>query len=170
MYRPFTGALNCALEPLSKIKVDGLPKFKSHIVFTVCDKGVLSSRSLRGSSFKPDIAVMSIEDAQKFYGLGQPQGNESPLFQFMSGATEQSRSGSLCWNSILSVVEVKRKKDWTWGKLDKLDPQVQVSVIPDSDDLLDEKLDDPQPNTRKTHVFSYGYLLTLASQQYLGQP
>ena len=76
MHRPFTEVSNYALEDLSRIDVDGLPESKSHIVFAVCDKGVLSDHSLCGSSFKPDTAVVSIEDACKFYGLRQLQANE----------------------------------------------------------------------------------------------
>ena len=166
MYQPLTEALNYALEDLSRIKVDGLPEFETHIVFAVCDKGVLSDRSLRGSSFKPDIAVMSIEDACKFYGLGQLQANESQVSQFVNGAKDKSQSGPLHWNSILSAVEVKRSKA-SWAQLGKSGPQGQVRAIPDAEERLDEEPDDSQPTPCKTDVFSCGYSLMRVSQRCL---
>ena len=168
MYQPFTEALNYALEDLSRIKVDGLPEFKAHIVFAVCDKGVSSSRNLSGSEFKPDIAVLSIKDACEFYGLGQLQANKSQVSQFISGAKDKSQSGTLRWNSILSAVEVKRRSKVSWAPLGKSDPQGQVRVIPDADKRLDEEPDD-SPTTCKKYVLSYGYSLMRVSQRYLQQ-
>ena len=171
MYQPFTEALNYALEELSRINVDGLPKFKTHIVFAVCDKGVVSNRSLHGSRFKPDIAVLSIEDACEFYKLEQLQANEPQISQFVNGAKDKSQSGTLRWSSILSAVEVKRKSKGSWALLKKSGLQEeQFSVIPGANNLLDEEPDDSQPTTRKTDVFSYGYSLTQVSQRYLQQP
>ena len=69
IYDPFTEALNYALGRLSDVEVDGLPKFKSHIVFVLCNKRVSSDRDLGRSSFKPDIALVSIQDARKLYEL-----------------------------------------------------------------------------------------------------
>ena len=170
MYQPFTEALNFALEDLSRINVDGLPEFKAHIVFAVCDKGVVSNRSLHGSRFKPDIAVLSIEDACEFYGLGELQANEPQISQFVNGAREKSQSGTLRWYSIRSAVEVKRKSKRSWATLKKSGLQEQFSAIPGANKFLDEEPDDSQPTTRKTDVISYGYSLTRVSQRYLRQP
>jgi hypothetical protein len=66
MYKPFSEALNYALERLSKIDVEGLPKFKNGIVFVPLDEGVESDRDLEGSLFKPDIIIMSFDAACRF--------------------------------------------------------------------------------------------------------
>ena len=86
MYDPFTEALNYTLGHLSDVEVDGLPKFKSYIVFVLCNKGVSSNCDLAGSSFKPDIALMSIQDAHKLYGLNQV--DMLDVFQFIGKIAE----------------------------------------------------------------------------------
>ena len=69
MYLPFAEALNHALEDLSKVQVNGLPGFKTHIAFVPCNKLVSSNRKLPGSRFKPDIVVMLLQDARELHGL-----------------------------------------------------------------------------------------------------
>ena len=60
MYTPLSGILNLGLEMVSKIEVDGLPKFKNHIVFIPLNQWVASNRDMPGSSFKPDIGLLSL--------------------------------------------------------------------------------------------------------------
>ena len=160
MYLPFADAMNYALERLSNIEVNGLPKFKTHIAFVPCNKRVQSNRATPGSSFKPDIAIMSIQDAYEFHELKQP--DTPKLSKFISEIAEKSPSGLTNWGAVLSAIEIKRKKDADWAVLGEFDRQnSQVSVVQDADKRLDEKQDDSQPTTRKIDIaLSWGYLLT----------
>ena len=54
---------------MSSIGADGLPKFRTHIAFVLCNEGVSSGRDLSETSFKPGIAVMLLQDARKLYKL-----------------------------------------------------------------------------------------------------
>ena len=155
MYDPFTEALNYALGRLSDVEVDGLPEFKSHIAFVLCNKGVSSDRDLAGSSFKPDIALMSIQDARELYGLDKV--DTPDVSGFVGEIAEKTISGSPDWGTMLSAVEVKRKKNISgWAKLEVFGHQDgQVSVIRDADQRLDEKLDDSQPTTREINLLPY---------------
>ena len=106
MHLPFTQALNCALRYLSKIQVDWLPEFDTHIVFALCDKAVSSDRDAPGTLFKPDLAVMSLEDAWKFHNLP----DVPSISQFIDRTAKGLPSGSISWKTILSVVEMKRRE------------------------------------------------------------
>ena len=153
MYFPFAEAMNCALEQLSDIQVEGIPEFKTHIAFVPCsDKGVKSDRSAPGSSFKPDIALMSLEDACEYHGVdraGAPQ-----LSEFITGVAKVSPSGSANWKNFLSAVEVKRRAVELppLGFFDH--SETQVSVIPDVDQRPDDKPDYPPPVTCKIDLIS----------------
>jgi len=57
-YAPLSDALNIGLERLSKIEVDGLPKFQDRVVFVPSGDGVTSNHDLAGSLFKPDVVFM----------------------------------------------------------------------------------------------------------------
>ena len=154
MYLPLVGAMNYALELLSEIEVDGLPKFKNHIAFVPCDKGVRSDRAIGGSSFKPDIAIMSIQDAYNLYQLGGPP----ELSGFTSQLSEKSPSG-FTWKAILSAIEVKRAKGA---------PKGQDGVMQDVNERLDVELDGSQPTTCKIDAISCGYMLTALRSDILG--
>ena len=155
MYGPFTKALNYALGCLSAVEVDGLPGFKSHIAFVLCNKRVSSDRDLAGSSFKPDIALMSIQDARKLYGLDEV--DTPDVSQFNDEIAKKTVSGSSDWKTILSAVEVKRKKKTSgWAKLKLFRRQDRkVNVIRDVDQRLDEKRDDSQATTREIDLLSH---------------
>ena len=143
MYIPFTEALNCALGALSDIQADGLPEFKTHVVFIPCDRQISSDRDLPGSSFKPDVALMSIQDARKFYQLDQL---DTPEFsQFISKISGKSPPGFPSWKYILSAIELKRKSDASRVPLETFDQR------------LDEGLDDSQPTTCKL-ICCNGYI------------
>ena len=45
--------------------MDGLPKFKAHVVFVPCNKMISSDHSMPGSLFKPNIVVMSLQYAHE---------------------------------------------------------------------------------------------------------
>jgi hypothetical protein len=107
MYLPFTDAMNYALEQLSDIEVDGLPGFETHIAFVPCDKGVKSDNDVSRSSYKPDIAVMSLQDACEFHQL---ETTKPMLSEFITKITGKSPSGITNWKTVLSAVEVKRNK------------------------------------------------------------
>jgi hypothetical protein len=146
MYLPLVQAMNYALELLSKIEVDGLPKFKNHIAFVPCNKGVQSDSGIAGSSFKPDIAIMSIQDAYNLYQLsGAPE-----LSKFTSQLPAKPLS-DLTWKAILSAVEIKRVKGASKGP---------GNVLQDVDECPDEELHDSQPATGKIDAVSCGYTLT----------
>jgi len=153
MYLPFTQALNRALRDLSKIQVDGLPKFDSHIVFVLCDKAVSSDRGAPGTLFKPDLAVMSLADAWKFHTFpGVPS-----ISQFVDRTVKGPPSGSINWKTILSVVEMKRRVGSVWHPLGDFGSRgKQDSVMEDVDWRLDQELDVSQPITRKISAFSNG--------------
>ena len=166
MYKPFSEAINYALEQLSDIEVDGLPKFKTHIAFVPCDSGVKSERTEPGSSFKPDIAVMSIDSAYELRGL---KGHDRPkLPSLITKVTGKEPKGEFNWTTVLSAVEIKRKKDARWPELKRFYRQEeQVSVVRDADKQLDEELDDSHPPTREiTHLVRV-YTLTRAVQRRL---
>jgi hypothetical protein len=150
MYLPFAEALNYALERVSVIGVNGLPGFKTHIAFVPCNKRVPSDRNVLGSSFKPDIVVMSLSDAREFHGLDKL---DAPVSQFISEISGKSPAGFASWKTVLSAVKVKRKKDMSgWSSLEAFRYQDrQASVIEDVDRGLDEELDtsDSQPITRE---------------------
>ena len=151
MYLPFAEAMNYALEHLADIEVNGLPKFETHIAFVPCNRRVQSNRTTPGSSFKPDIVIMSIQDAYGFHELKQ---HDTPkLSEFIGKIAEKSPSGLTNWGAVLSAIEIKRKKDANWLMLREFYPQnSQVSVIQDANKRLDEKQDDSQPTTRKIDV------------------
>ena len=151
MYLPFSEALNDALEALSEIQVNGLPDFKTHIAFVPCNKGIASDRDLPGSSFKPDIALMLLQDAHKFYELDQL--DTSKVSQFIGKIAGKPPPGFIGWKSILSAIEVKRKSNMSgWALPETLNEQdKQVGVIRDADRRLDEKSDDSRLATCKVN-------------------
>jgi len=150
MYVPFAEALNYALELVSNIRVNGLPEFQAHIAFVPCNRKVPSGRELPGSSFKPDLAITSLHDARAFYKLGNLDAPK--VSEFVDQIADASPSGFTSWKTILSAVEVKRRRNVSgWASL----PEVfdyhdkQVSAVSDADQRLDEKPNDSQPTTRK---------------------
>ena len=159
MYPPFAEALNYALEQLPGIEVDGLPEFRTHIVFVPFNKRVLPDRNLPESPFKPDIALMSARSACELYKLDQF--DVLKVSQFISEIMGKSPSGLAGWEIILSAVEVEQKRDMSgWALLEAFDHQDrQVSVIRDADQRLDETLDDSEPTTRKINFLSREHML-----------
>ena len=107
MYLPLATALNHALDELSRIQANGLPEFKSHIAFVPCDTGVQSGRDLPGSSFKPGVALMSIQDARELHKLDRVDGPK--VCRLIGEIAEKPIPCSTSWSTILSAVEVKRK-------------------------------------------------------------
>ena len=80
-YIVFAEAMNYALKhSVSNIEVAGFPKFNNHIAFVPCNKEVQSNCVLPGSGFKPDIAVMLIQDAYEFHQLNQINRQKPPEF------------------------------------------------------------------------------------------
>ena len=152
MYTPLAEALNYALESLSDVRVDGLPEFKAHIVFVPCDKGVPSNRNRPGSSFKPDITVLPLTDARNFYELDKL---DTPnVSHFISEIDGKSPPGFASWKTILSVVEVKRKKDMSgWALLEAID-YGDGCITQDLDQRLNEELDTSQSTTREVNPLS----------------
>ena len=66
MYVSLSDALNCGLQRLSEIEVDGLPKFETHVGFMPLDEGVASDRDSQGSMFKPDLTLIQFVTAYNF--------------------------------------------------------------------------------------------------------
>ena len=154
MYLPLATALNHALEELSGVQANGLPEFKSHIAFVPCDTGVQSGRELPGSSFKPDVALMSIQDARELHRLDRVDGPK--VSRLIDEIAEKRIPCSTSWSTILSAVEVKRKSDMSgWASLRAFGQQDRkVGTIRDADQCLDRKLDDSGPTTRKINLVS----------------
>lgn len=166
MYLPLAEAMNYALEQLSHIDIDGLPRFKTHIAFVPCNRRVLSDRDIEGSSFKPDIAIMSIGDAYEFHELNGP--DPPPLSEFINTIQGRSPSGVVKWKTVLSAIEIKRKKARDWPPLIGSDPN--DGVTRDVNKPLDEVPDDSQPSTCKINGVSSGYILTRVVQRHLPRP
>ena len=154
MYLPLVKFMNYALELLADIEVDGLPKFKNHIAFVPCNKGVQSDRAIGGCSFKPDIAIMSIQDAYNLYQLDGPP----ELSGFTSQLSEKSPSG-LTWKAILSAIEIKQASAASKG---------QDGVVRDVNERLDVELAGSQPTTCEIDALSCGYMLTALRSNILG--
>ena len=155
MYSPFADAMNLALEHLSKIQVDGLPESKIPIVFVPCDKNVSSDRDSPGTKFKPDLAIMALEDARDFYGLNEL--DVPKVSQFVSKIPKGTSTGPIGWKTILSAVEMKRN----CGRQDRPprgSPEPQD--IQDADQQLGEELDTSQPTTCKIDAFPHECPLT----------
>ena len=149
MYQPFAEALNYALERVSNIQVNGLPEFKSHIAFVPCNKGLQSNRHLAGSRFKPDLAVMSLQNARELHKLERL--DRPRVSEFLSEVAEKPPP-NFGWEAILSAVELKRKPQMSgWSPL----PEVfdyqdgQVGVTQYTDQRLDEKPYASKHTTRK---------------------
>jgi len=155
MYPPLADAMNHALEHLSKIQVDGLPGFKTPIVFVPCDKNISSDRDPPGTAFKPDLAIMTLEDARKLYGLNELDAPK--VSEFISKIPKGSPINSISWKTILSAIEMKWKRDASdWSPLGAS----QSQGTQDYDQLLDEELVISQPTTRKIDVFPCEHPMT----------
>ena len=154
MYLPLATALNHALEELSRIQASGLPEFESHIAFVPCDTGVQSGRELPESSFKPDVTLMSIQDARELHKLDRVDGLK--VGRLIDEIAEKPISCSTSWSTVLSAVEVKRGSDMSgWASLREFGQRDgKVGPIRDADQRLDEKLDDSEPTTRKVDLLS----------------
>jgi len=149
MYVPFADAMNHALEHLSKIQVDGLPKSEIPIAFVPCDKNVSSDRDSPGNAFKPDLAIMTLEDACELYGINELQ----KVSEFVSKIAEGCSIGSVGWKAILSAVEMKRTRNSPLGV-----PKSQGAE--DVDRQLNGESDASKPTTCKVHAFSCCHPLT----------
>jgi len=161
MYAPLSNALNYGLERLSKIDVEGLPKFGDHIVFVPSDEGVKSDRDLEGSLFKPDIALMKLSTACDFRKIKGTRGLSVSRFvsKIPKEATPKRRppkadpsthvakddlsknnppqatpSFLISWKDILSAVEVKRISGKKWPKLETFTDEVVSPVNKDADE------------------------------------
>ena len=176
MYAPLSGALNLGLEGLSKIEVDGLPKFQDHIVFIPLDEGVTFDRVLEGSSFKPGVALMLFTTACAFCNVkgtrhlkvsefidkipGRGSHNNSPR-----NSPKAAPSYHIGWKDILSAVAVKRDPDVRWPTPGNFTDTI-VPIIDDGSDmqLLQSRTPSPetsdvsqsQSQTRKIHALVGG--------------
>ena len=112
MYKPFVRACNYALEALSAIDVNGMPKFSmvEQIVF-VCNhnRSVHSENHLRESQVKPDVVLLRWNRFEKDEEI-------SEYSRSYQDATSVSKN--LTWRAIRSTVEMKfaglpKKHGWT---------------------------------------------------------
>ena len=76
MYLLFAKVFNHAFKDLSRIQVNGLPEFKTHIAFVLCNKGIQPNHNSSRSSFQHEIALMSIQDAHEFHELDRPDASK----------------------------------------------------------------------------------------------
>jgi len=169
MYGPLSDALNYGLACLSKIEVDGLPKFGDDIVFVPWDEGMPSDRVLKGSMFKPDIILMSFATACDFRGITDRENLE--VSQFMGRIPKKAPpkaipsknvpkniphkkknpkttlTNRIGWKDVLSAVEVKRDPNTEWhviGNFTNKVPQISNEGL---DELLQSPSPDPDPAT-----------------------
>ena len=175
MYAPLSAALNLGLEDLSKIDVDGLPKFQNHIVFVPLDEGVTSDRDQPGSSFKPDLALMSLTTACDFRKIkdtrslkvsqfidkiptkarsemGPPETPPSKKIPknapSKSNVLKTSPSHHIGWKDILSVVEVKRGSKKTWPTLgDFTDDDLPIINSGPDEELIQSQTPNPETSS-----------------------
>ena len=171
MYKPFSEALNYALERLSKIEVEGLPKFKSDIVFVPLDEGVEFDRDLEGSLFKPDIIIMSLDSACRFRNVRDTR--TLTVSQFISKippkastkkGSKANSSSRVGWKDVLSAVEMKRGPKEGWPLLGHFSETVPQIISEGMDEqLLQSRNPNPatpsdvsQSQTRKIHALAYG--------------
>lgn len=170
MYAPLSDALNFGLEALSKIEVDGLPKFQNHIVFVPLDEGVTSDRDQEGSLFKPDLALMLLTTARDLRKIKDTR--SLTVSQFISKIPKKIRSKMgppktipsknvprnaqpktsppyrICWKDILSAVEVKRDPKANWPTLGDFTNVVPSIVDSGSDEqLLRSQTPDPETSS-----------------------
>ena len=166
MYGPLSDALNYGLECLSKIEVDGLPKFRDDIVFVPWDEGMPSDRALKGSMFKPDIILMSFATACDSRGIADRENLK--VSQFVDEIPKKAPAVSpnrIGWKNVLSAVEVKQDPQTVWrvtGNFTNevpqitdggLDDELFQSPSPDPETSLDVSISPSQ--TRKVHVLVY---------------
>jgi hypothetical protein len=169
MYTPFSGAMNYALQRLSKVDVDGLPAFRNHIAFVPCrEREIQSNRAEPGSLFKPDLAIMSLEDAYKFYEPGRGDGPE--LSEFTNVIAEKKPSGPISWSTVLSVIEIKRS-DAKWAPLGVpfkvLDDQGRQNNPPKNVNVqLNGEQDNSRSTTRKIDLHWQEFTLTPVGQRF----
>jgi len=171
MYRRFSDALNYGLECLSKIEVDGLPKFRGNIVFVPW--------GMEGSSFEPDVVLMSLTTACNSHQITDRE--SFGVSQFVTKVTKTSSEAipskntprrRIGWKYILSAVEVKRGQgqEGTWPVMGNLTDEVppftnkgldeQLLQSPSSDsetcsDISDTDISTSQSQTRKVHALVY---------------
>lgn len=126
----FAGAMNYALERLSRVEVNGLPRFKSHITFVQCGRETQSDCGEPGLSTEPYLAVMSLHDAYELYELNRTGGLEPSTF--INGLEEKSPSGSTSWETELLGVEIERNTNEVWPELGVFDPRVAMHDMGDS--------------------------------------
>ena len=165
-YLPFSAAMNYAFECLSEIEVDGLPKFRNHIAFVPCqERAIQSNRTTPGSLFKPDIAVMSIQDAYEFYEPGRSDAQKRKPCELMNEIARKTPSGSASWSTVLSVVEIKRSNAiWTTPEAGD-DKGKQINPTGNLNELLGEELDDSQQTTCKIRLSQQDFTLTPVAQR-----
>ena len=149
---PFAEALNHALEHLSDIQINGLPEFKTHIAFVPCNEEPPFDRDSSGSSLEPDILLMSIQDARKFYELDQL--DTPTVSQFISEIAGKSHCDFTSWKAVLSAVAI----EWDggisgWASLEVSSQQDRkVGPTRDVSQRIDEKVDDSRHTTRKINL------------------
>ena len=175
MYGPLSDALNLGLEDLSKIEVDGLPKFQDHIVFVPLDEGITSDRDLGGFLFKPDLALMRFATARDFRKMKDtrsltvsqfvdripkkthskmgppktvPSKNVPKNAPSKNNPTKTSPAYNIGWKDILSAVEVKRGRKSNWPTLGGFTDVVSSITDSGSDEqLLRSQTPDPETSS-----------------------
>ena len=108
MYTPLIKAFNYALDRLSKVDVDGLPKFKKErqIVFARSDAKCIGTETYLQGSYKPDLILIKWSKFKTEYGYeGRPYSESYRLDMCCKSGRDKPPLG---WCNILSTVEVKR--------------------------------------------------------------
>jgi len=182
MYAPLSNALNYGLERLSKIDVEGLPKFEDHIVFVPSEKGMRSDCDPEGPLFEPDVVLMKLATACDFRKIKLTRGlsvsqfvgkiskrtvsKVTPSVQVAKNGPPQiasiHRTG---WEDILSGVEVKRNSKRKWPILETFTNEVTSITNKDADEELftsrnpdrGTSSDISESQTRKVPALVYDY-------------
>jgi len=108
MYTPLIKAFNYALYRLSKVDVDGIPKFEEErqIIFAPSDAKYIGTETYLQDSYKPDIILIKWNEFKTEYEYGDRSYPESYISDICCKPGRDEPP--LSWRDILSTVEVKR--------------------------------------------------------------
>jgi len=123
VYDPLIKALNCALDRLSKVDVDGLPEFKKdrQIVFARSNTKCIETETYLQGSYKPDIILIKWRKFKTEYEYEDYSYLESYISDICCRPGRDEPP--LSWRNILSTVEVRRDDSGSVGSEGKSAPQ-----------------------------------------------
>jgi len=127
MYDSLIKALNCALDRLSKVDVDGLPEFKKErqVVFARSNTKRIETETYLQGSYEPDIILIKWSKFKTEYEYEDYPYPESYISDICCRPGRDEPP--LSWRNILSTVEVRRDDSGGVGSEGKSAPQKTVA-------------------------------------------